>query len=428
MAYKRCILASLLYWVFVSKISGSSCALMENERPCCKDMDVLNFNYYNQCVNQLTNETYDSRMPNCSDRYFVIKEFHHYFLNSDGVLMDRHFNIEADYCLSISESMQMFYVCVNDDANASRIAFFFSKGVMMLISVFFLVGTRFVYNLIPNLHETLDKVTMMTVTYLILFMLLLGFMQVNDFKTYYCYSKALAHLLYFVMISYFAWTNMVMVIVWKSNFARRWRIKEQTWYVLSHVYTLTVAISCTCWVNSRYNSETTFNQIPWWFKKRNLHSYDKSDYAYVPLSVMLSISTFLLVWTIYHMLSTGKDYDTDQKKSIGHKCIFYLRLFLLSGLTWIFEILSFYVFRNSYNRSWFWLPIDAFNCLHGVLIFLVLIVCRPGVRRELSSQQILGFRCLAGWAHLQSDEQDLVITDENGTTVERGSPINDTTI
>lgn len=195
------------------------------------------------------------------------------------------------------------------------------------------------------------------------------------------------------------------------------------------------------------------------------------------------------------------------------RCMLYLKLFLLAGLIWIFEIISFHVEDGRLHRSWFWwvcgmaiflefIPtmelclngiwtevlsarfphrllgiksittdvmeinlncyfflvgmlckstsvlkaitllksnlsafpllllqiqtkvttwvlffrsrflIDSINCLHGVLIFFVLIVWRQRIKRELSGRKVLCFRCPASWAQLKDDEQEQLAEEE----------------
>lgn len=75
---------------------------------------------------------------------------------------------------------QVFVVCFNGDEYGASVTFFLMKGVMMLISVFFLAITLYIYYLIPDLRETQDRVTSIAVASLMLFMLLLGLVQLGS--------------------------------------------------------------------------------------------------------------------------------------------------------------------------------------------------------------------------------------------------------
>lgn len=85
------------------------------------------------------------------------------------------------YCVAHThdgESTQpVFIVCFNM-ANMDTIAtMLISKGIMMLISVFFLLVTLYIYYIIPDLRETQDKVTSAAVGSLAVFMFLLSLVQ-----------------------------------------------------------------------------------------------------------------------------------------------------------------------------------------------------------------------------------------------------------
>jgi G protein-coupled receptor Mth (Methuselah protein) len=48
---------------------------------------------------------------------------------------------------------------------------------------------------------------------------------------------------------------------------------------------------------------------------------------------------------------------------------------------------------------------DSLNCLHGVLVFCVMILWRQRIRKELANQKILGYTCPSRWADIDDDEQ-----------------------
>ena len=75
-----------------------------------------------------------------------------------------------------------------------------------------------------------------------------------------------------------------------------------------------------------------------------------------------------------------------------------------------FTVLS-YSFNEHVPSAWFWMIVDAFNCLHGVLIFFVLIISRQKIKKELSGKIILGYVCPAKWANVD-DEEEVCLDNE----------------
>jgi hypothetical protein len=94
------------------------------------------------------------------------------------------------------------------------------------------------------------------------------------------------------------------------------------------------------------------------------------------------------------------------------RCILYLKLFLLGGFTWIFEVLS-YTFNNHAPSAWVWMIVDSLNCLHGVLIFFVLIIWRQRIRKELAGKRILWIYMPTKWADVEDDEQICLANEGN---------------
>uniref|UniRef100_A0A8D8MKH3 G-protein coupled receptor Mth2 n=1 Tax=Culex pipiens TaxID=7175 RepID=A0A8D8MKH3_CULPI len=392
---------------------SSSNDLTVKEQRCCKEGHFLTLEHIG-CQRGTGNSTYKTPL-NCTSHYLIYREVEQeVHVGPTGNLVDGSYEVAwDDYCsATVSDSdgfQQVFVVCFNGDEYGASVTFFLMKGVMMLISVFFLAITLYIYYLIPDLRETQDRVTSIAVASLMLFMLLLGLVQLGSSSFIHgIVCEFIGFPMYFFLISYFAWLNMVMANVWKLTVARRWKIRERTWYILNHIYAHTVALTLTAMVYVYHMLNTTFGVGSCWFNSER----EQSFFVYLPLSIMLSINIFLFVWTSYHLHTSGDDISPDRKKALRYKCMLYLKLFLLAGLIWIFEIISFHVEEGHTHRSWFWLLIDSINCLHGVLIFLVLIVWRQRIKRELSGRRILCFRGPASWSELRDDEQEQLAADD----------------
>uniref|UniRef100_A0A182Q2Y8 G-protein coupled receptors family 2 profile 2 domain-containing protein n=1 Tax=Anopheles farauti TaxID=69004 RepID=A0A182Q2Y8_9DIPT len=400
-------LVTLVLVLLVGTIAGElKTANDQKANQCCQESYVVDGKNL-RCVR--TDGNYTSEMHlNCTHSYMIFREIEQeVYVDETGNLVDGEFRIQRnDYCvghtLEEERTEPVFVVCFNM-ANMETIAtMLISKGIMMLISVFFLLVTLYIYFIIPELRETQDKVTSAAVASLAVFMLLLSLVQLWVSLTQTSFCTVIAFLMYFFLISYFAWLNMVMANVWKLTVARRWKIKERSWYVLNHIYAITVAVTLTTMVYIYHSRYPTLGEISCWFRTEREQSY----FVYLPLSVMLTVNIFLFVWTSLHLHASGDDISPDRKKALRYKCMLYLKLFLLSGLIWVFEILSFHMSEGLVPQSWFWIIVDAVNCLHGVLIFFVLIVWRQRIKRELANRRLFCFRAPARWAELKDDEQE----------------------
>lgn len=406
MAFRR---APLLLLIFLASAASGKLATTNDHLAvqCCQQSGYVVDPKQQQCVR--TDGNYTAQMHvNCTQSYMIYREIEpEVFVDETGQLVDGGFQIQrTDFCvghaLDAQRPQPVFVVCFNMSNMQTLATMLLSKGIMMLISVFFLLLTLYIYYIIPDLRETQDKVTSMAVACLAAFLFLLSLVQLWISLTHTSFCTVIAFLMYFFLISYFAWLNMVMANVWKLTVARRWRIKERFWYVLNHIYAITVAVTLTTMVYIYHARYPTFGEMSCWFRTEREQSY----FVYLPVSVMLSINIFLFIWTSLHLHASGDDISPDRKKSLRYKCMLYLKLFLLSGLLWIFEVLSFHISEGLVPQSWFWILVDAVNCLHGVLIFFVLIVWRQRIKRELATRQLFCLRAPARWAQLKDDEQE----------------------
>lgn len=382
-------------------------ALSIQPRACCRGSNIVSGSSGN-CLNRTEERPAGHKFGlNCT-QFYIVEQEEDVHVNEQGALVEGDYETDwDDYCATMMQlgdgTLQpIFEVCFKSEEITSHPGLYMSKAIMMLISVFFLAVTLYIYFIIPDLRETQDKVTSIAVSCLLMFMLLLSLVQLQISLIEEVLCEIIAFLMYFFLISYFAWLNIIMANVWKLTVARRWKIKEKAWYILNHIYANTVALTLTAMVYVYHMRHPTLGEGSCWFRTEREQSY----FVYLPLSVMLSINIFLFVWTSYHLHASGDDISPDRKKALRYKCMLYLKLFLLAGLIWIFEILSFHVGDGPTHQSWFWVLIDSINCLHGVLIFFVLIVWRQRIKRELSGRRILCFRAPASWSQLKDDEQE----------------------
>lgn len=163
---------------------SSSSDLTVKEQRCCQEGDFLTLEYIG-CQGGTGNSTYKTPL-NCTSHYLIYREVEHeVHVGPKGTLVDGSYEVAwDDYCsATVSEPegfQQVFVVCFNGDEYGASVTFFLMKGVMMLISVFFLAITLYIYRLIPDLRETQDRVTSIAVACLMFFMLLLGLVQLGS--------------------------------------------------------------------------------------------------------------------------------------------------------------------------------------------------------------------------------------------------------
>jgi len=73
-----------------------------------------------------------------------------------------------------------------------------------------------------------------------------------------------------------------------------------------------------------------------------------------------------------------------------YRCLFrffmFLKLTLVMGLSWVFEIVSWAVTDEDSDNHWVWIIIDIYNILSAILIFII-FVCQGNTLNLL--QQVI---------------------------------------
>lgn len=314
---------------------------------------------------------------------------------------------QEDYCIShlteenAKDLIEVALICFSV-SNETEFPMFLLKGTLFLISVAFILATLYVYYLIPDLRETLDKVTCYAIGCLAIFMFVLSLIQIQVLRNEFCVVSG--YFVFFFSLAYFAWLNVVMANIWKISVLHTWRISERHWYLLNHLYAWGVPTVLLAFLAAAHHIEgglePNIGQSSCWFHE----PHEQLVMFYLPVSCMLGINVIFTVWSAYGIHRQGQDISPDRKRILWYKCKLYLKLFLLGGCTWITEVLSF-LYGDNNDQAWYWLLMDIINGLHGVLIFFVLIIWRHRIRRELAGHRICCYRAPDRWAQLKDNEQ-----------------------
>lgn len=409
----------ILWILLVAQIANFkwSCAqdkISVNYTKCCSEEKNLLIN--NKCVPDKSGKSFPIALkcekfvldPNSfeDDRYNVT-ETGLFVFDLKSTIQPDHFCLVDQHDEEMDETHEIAIVCFPDEdaeISLSKLKFTF-KAILIFTSVLFLLLTLYVYFRLPELRETQDKVTIFTLINLTTFLFFLGTMQMQtpvDILVESC--VALAFIVYFFTMAYFAWLNCVMANVWKTVVLRNWKVQERHWYALNHFYGWSVPCAMTAIVAMKHHIQASVGVSTCWFHADK----DQWRLVYLPISIMLTLNVVFCLWTSLCLINN--DFSPDTRKALRYKCLLYLKIFLLGGFTWIFEVLS-YTFNDHAPSAWLWVVVDSFNCLHGVLVFFVLVIWRQRIRKELAGKKILCYVCPAKWADVD-DEEEICLENE----------------
>ncbi|CRK91493.1 CLUMA_CG005159, isoform A [Clunio marinus] len=408
----------ILFIVGVLNISLITAQSNKSAKNCCdNDSNLMLMN--NTCSPGINGKKLSISLE-CDEKYILdsMLEEDAYNVTEDGLYVhDLKSTIPLDeFCLvnqqdeEFEDVHEIAIICFPE---RPVVLSFIIKGILLFISVVFLILTIRIYFRLPELRETQDKATIIMLINLTAFLFFLGVLQLQAYILPSIFEgdlcTFLALLIYFFTMSYFAWLNCVIANVWKAVVLRHLKLREFTWYLFNHIYGWAVPLMLTEIVRMHHygepHEESRIISDSCWFdnNREDVNGLKPSwTYVYLPISIMLGFNVFLCIWT--SLCLTKIDISPDARKALRYKCILYLKLFLLGGLTWFLEVLS-YMFKDHIPTESLWIIVDAFNCLHGVFAFCILIIWRQRIRKELAGKTVCCYKCPTKWADVENDEQ-----------------------
>lgn len=399
MAYYLFIVFSLVL-IFTERVSA---------RDCCPSGQAL-LKRKDVCWDPKTNITMQTVMK-CNETYRFIKGFK---LHDDG-RMTMSFGPEISetyeddaYCAqnattirdtSFSNASMVVLMCVDDPpAFDDRVL-----GYCLIVSVLFLVPTALVYTALPELRDVQGKSIINFCTSLAVGQGILSMMKLMEYRNMaLCATRGF--LTYFFITTSFFWTNAIAIQVLLST--RRpstldYSWKEFKWYFLYAWGIPTILTTCMAVVNYHPGSHPKpgigLNHC--WF----LNTRQQWYYMFSVLTLLLLANICIFIYI--SLVIWRHSFSSTHLRALKYKFVMTIRLIVLMGLPWVFEMIG-----SVAGEHLVWYIIDIFNCLQGLLIFLLLVVFRRRVVKLMYKHGWLD--CISGYVekHLavEDDEENVV--------------------
>ncbi|KAL0269907.1 UNVERIFIED_CONTAM: hypothetical protein PYX00_007489 [Menopon gallinae] len=274
--------------------------------------------------------------------------------------------------------------------------------IIMIVSLPFLVATIIVYSVIPALRDLSGKciigyVASMTVSYAT--MIARNFAPQLTFEL--CSIRGAV--LYYSTISTFAWLNLVTFNVWKSVRNKVYQISDEKlfrYYLLWGVGVplLLCGIVILLDVIPGSSIRGHFSMFDCWF-------HDSMGFwalFYAPMALLILLNIYLFIHCCWILWRGYRDPTQDRIRFLRFKCILTLRLFLLSGVPWIFDIISFSL-EGVVELRYLWFVFDCINSGQGIVIFILLVACHKRVLRAIHSYKLCGLKWPDSWGQYEAD-------------------------
>ncbi|KAB7502979.1 G-protein coupled receptor Mth2, partial [Armadillidium nasatum] len=309
----------------------------------------------------------------------------------------------VEYCLDnfIHEGgvTQEAMVCFQEKAEEKSICDHVGQKLypsLLLISCVFLLVTLIVYAIIPDLHSKIQgKCLITSIISLLPSYIFLATVQLWSQALSSGWCVAFGFLIQFSVLSAFFWLNVMSYDIWKTfrsiKSGRETPAGARRRFLFYSLYAwgcplliVMVTIIMQFLPKSVDKSSLILPRIgetDCFFPR-----YDKRVfwvYLYSFISIILAVNSFFFFHLAYILVKARKFTESALgTKTQLHKewAKLYLKLFLIMGITWIFEISAFVD-----GSCEFWIVTDIVNSLRGFFIFII-YVCKRDVIKKLMSE------------------------------------------
>lgn len=285
-------------------------------------------------------------------------------------------------------------------------------GILTFVSVVFLVLTFAVYMYLPRMRDLQGVCYMCMCASMALGFLSLGVLQLSPgFRNEIC--AITGFLVYFWMMATFFWMNVISINMYRSVIDASYlkKTEKKQCFVYNcyawgfSIFFLIVTLITNFVEGDHY--KPGIGETSCWFRGRT----ETWLYFYGPIAILIAVNILLFVLSSIHLWRHTKKYEVNKLNNLKHRFLVSLKLFLVMGISWIFEIASF----AHGGPHIIWKIMDIFNCLQGVVIFLILVVFRKRAMQGLASENCCLFvtRPIAEKLspHDDSDDQQILSDD-----------------
>ncbi|CAB3261695.1 unnamed protein product [Arctia plantaginis] len=253
------------------------------------------------------------------------------------------------------------------------------SSTCMLISCFFIVLTVAVYAWLPELRNLHGMVLMAHLLSFLVGFTFMATMQIkilrNDSEPETCTS--FTFIIYFSLLSAFFWLNIMCYDIWFTFSGKRAiggrpssagvRFLYYSIYAFGIPLLLTVLL-----VVLEFGVDNNISNLLPRIRLQGCFLFGNSKvlYFYVPILILCVANLVFFTLTAMKIAEIKKQTQVLNKKD-KQRFLLYIKLFLVMGVNWILEVVSYFYPEADY----IWKFTDAYNVLVGLIIFII-FVCK----------------------------------------------------
>ncbi|XP_055537393.1 G-protein coupled receptor Mth2-like isoform X1 [Wyeomyia smithii] len=310
------------------------------------------------------------------------------FARNGSIIYDTKLLTRNQYCFMQTNDSEPVvpFVCFEPEEDFKYALY----PIGMLLSVPFLLVTFSVYACIPELRNMHGKSLMCYVFGLAVGYTVLSLVQMRIFEGDTTPCKVTGYMVYFSFMVSFFWLNVMSFdIYWTFSGVRGAKSTERKKFALYSLYAWGCPVLIVTLALVMDHTELVpVNFRPQVGVKRCLLQEDKYVefmYLYLPMLLLVFANVIFFVITAIRIIKIQRETsmirrgDSKRHSKLDNdrdRFSLYLRLFIVMGVTWSLEVISWAVD----NVAWIFYISDVCNCIQGFLIFM-LFVWKQKVKR-----------------------------------------------
>ncbi|XP_017126804.1 G-protein coupled receptor Mth-like isoform X2 [Drosophila elegans] len=249
------------------------------------------------------------------------------------------------------------------------------KALVLLLSLICLVFTISVYLVNKKLRNLKGKCFICYMVALFMAYLLL-FLSWLDLWFDFCQTPGF--LTYFFFMSAFLWLSVISRHIWKTltkcshsvNLPKRQFLAYNTF-----AWGMAAVLTGVTFIADRVVENKDWSPLV------SIHCFINNDmsawiYLFGPMQVLFMFNITMFILTVIHILKVKRVINNLSQQEEGTQSFtFFLRLFVVMGLSWSLEVLIFLLKDSRFLENVF-VVVTLFNWSQGILIFVLFVLKR----------------------------------------------------
>ncbi|XP_025075867.1 G-protein coupled receptor Mth2-like [Pogonomyrmex barbatus] len=346
----------------------------------------------------------------CKHMYFT-DPTEEWLLTSEGHVFVKDYVVynQNKYCMDVFYNKIEFdnsfhlFICFDGPPDEVSVRYRVNNA-LQIISCAFLLMTLLVYACLPSLQNLHGKTLMCHVSSLLLAFTCLPIItwiipgDPDEEQRAMITCKALAYMTLFAFLSAFSWLNVMCFDIWWTFGVLRGSTITKThkhtkrfllyclyaWGISLLVSILAIVADSTDVLPDYLQPDIGSRRC--WFTP-SLNSYGELTFFIGPVTILLISNVIFFILTSTHcnkvkaeikrMTTDPADPRSKRFHSDRKKFLMNVKLFIVMGMSWSCEVVSFFLLKYLDYEYWhnvFFYTSDVFNCLQGLLIFILFVL------------------------------------------------------